>query len=111
MVAQTIKNQIERIEYREKSIFWIFFFMFIFFLVSYGFMVNKTISNAVAKQQMEVEILSINSDVNSMESNYLSLKNDVTMDLAIAKGFIVNSKEKYAMVSSSKGLSLSVNEN
>ncbi|MFA5934885.1 MAG: hypothetical protein WC827_03320 [Candidatus Paceibacterota bacterium] len=111
MVAQIIKKQIERIEYREKSVFWIFSFVFIFFLVSYGFMVNKTITNAVAKQQMEAEILVLNSDVNSMESNYLSLKNDVTMDLAISNGFIKNSQEKYAMVSSKGGLSLSVNEN
>ena len=111
MVAQIIKNQIERIEYREKSLFWIFFFVFIFFLVSYGFMVNKTIANAVSKQNMEEEIVSLNSDVNSMESNYLSLKNNITMDLATANGFVADSQEKYAMVSSNKGLSLSVNEN
>ncbi len=111
MVAQTIKNQIEKIEYREKAIFGIFFSLFIFLLFSYGFMINKTISNAVAKQQMEKEIIALNSDVNSMESGYLSLKNDITIDFAIAEGFVVNTEEKYAMSSVVGGLSLSINEN
>ncbi|MDD4803653.1 MAG: hypothetical protein PHN69_00575 [Candidatus Pacebacteria bacterium] len=111
MVTQIFKKQIERIEYREKNIFWIFFCIFIFFLFSYGFIVNKTIANAINKQQMEEEILILNSDINSMESSYLSLKKDVTIDLAIAKGFIKNSQEKYAVVSINNSLSLSVNEN
>ena len=111
MVAQIIKKQIERIEYREKNMFWIFFFVLIFFLISYGFMVNKTIANAVAKQQMEVQITSLNSDVNSIESGYLNLKNSITMELALSNGFIVNLGEKYAVAQPNSGLSLSVNEN
>lgn len=111
MVAKIIQNQIERIEYREKAIFWIFFSLFIFFLVFYGFMVNSTIANAVAKQQAEKDIISLNTDVNSMESTYLNLKNKITIDLAVSKGFVENMTEKYVVVSKDKGLSLSINEN
>ncbi len=112
MVARIIQNQIEKIEYREKSIFWIFFSVFIFLLVSYGFMVNNTIVNAVAKQKTEKDIVVLNSEVNSIESKYLVLKNNITVDLALSKGFAVNDNVKYVInsVSESK-VSLSINEN
>jgi hypothetical protein len=112
MVARIIQNQIDRIEYREKSIFWIFFSVFIFLLVSYGFMVNKTIVNAVSKQKTEKDIIVLNSEVNSIESKYLDLKNNITIDLALSKGFIVNENIKYVVNSvSDQKVSLSINEN
>jgi hypothetical protein len=112
MVAKVIQNQIDRIEYREKSIFWIFFSVFIFLLVSYGFMVNKTIVNAVSKQQTEKNIIVLNSEVNSIESKYLDLKNDITIDLALSKGFTINDNVKYVINSlSEQKVSLSINEN
>lgn len=112
MVARIIQNQIDRIEYREKSIFWIFFSVFIFLLVFYGFMVNKTIVNAVSKQKTEKDIIVLNSEVNSIESKYLDLKNNITIDLALSKGFIVNENIKYVVNSvSDQKVSLSINEN
>ncbi len=112
MVARIIQNQIDRIEYREKSIFWIFFSVFIFLLVSYGFMVNKTIINAVSTQKIEKDIIVLNSEVNSIESKYLDLKNNVTIDLALSKGFTVNENIKYVVNSvSDQKVSLSINEN
>lgn len=112
MVAKIIQNQIEKIEYREKSIFWIFFSVFIFLLLSYGFMVNNTIINAVSKQKTEKDIIVLNSKVNSIESKYLDLKNDITIDLALSKGFAVNNNIKYVVSSiSDQKVSLFVNEN
>ena len=111
MVAQVIKNQIEKIEYREKKVFWTLFSVFVFFLVSYGVLVNNTIMNAVAKQNMEKEMATLNSDVNSMEFNYLNMKNNITMERALSLGFVAVSEEKFASVSGTANLSLSVNEN
>ncbi len=111
MVAQVIKNQIEKIEYREKNIFWSLFSVFVFFLVSYGVLVNNTIMNAVAKQNMEKEMATLNSEVNSMEFNYLNMKNNITMERALSLGFVAVSEEKFASVSGNTNLSLSVNEN
>jgi len=112
MVAQVIKNQIEKIEYREKQIFWGLFLVFALLLVSYGFLVNKTIMNAVAKQNLTKEISSLNSTVDSMEFTYLSLENNITMDLAAAKGYVAVPENNFAVIVPAKGGSaLSVNEN
>jgi len=112
MVAQAIKNQIEKIEYREKKIFWALFSVFALLLVSYGFLVNKAILNAVAKQNLEKQISSLNSNVDSLEFTYLSMENNINMDFALSKGFITVPEDNFAVIVPAKGGSvLSINEN
>ena len=112
MVAQTIKNQIEKIEYREKKIFWILFSLFAFFIISYGFLLNGTMMNAVSKQSMEKQMVSLGSEVNSLEFQYLNIKNSVSMDMALSKGFVLVTSDKFAVIDSTqKNISLSINEN
>lgn len=112
MVAQVIKNHIEKIEYREKKIFWTLFSVFVFFLISYGVLVNAAILHAVAQQNMEKEIASLSTEVNSMEFQYLGMKNNITMSLAKSLGFVPVSTEVFAIASAPRtNLSLSVNEN
>lgn len=112
MVKQIIKKQIEKIEYREKKAFWILFSVFVFFIMSYGFLLNSTMMNAVSKQNIGKEMISLGSEVNSLEFQYLNLKNSITLDLVKSKGFISLSSEKFAVIDSSqKNLSLSINEN
>lgn len=113
MVKQIFNNQLEKIEYREKKLFWTLFSLFIFFVISYGFLLNNTMMNAVAKQNMEKEMVSLNSDVSSLEFQYLNIKNSITLDLALSdKGFVSVSSNKFAIIdSASKNVSLSINEN
>ena len=112
MVAQIIKNQIEKIELREKKIFWSLFFVFALLLVSYGFLVNKAILNAVAKQNLESQMSSLNSNVDSLESTYLSMENSITMDLALRNGYVQVPEDNFAVIVPAKsGLALSLNEN
>jgi len=112
MVSRVIKNQIEKIEYREKKIFWYLFSVFAFFVVSYGFLLNSTMMNTVSKQNMEKEITSLSSNVNSLEFQYLNIKNSITLNLAKSKGFILVSSDKFAVIDpTQKNLSLSINEN
>ncbi|MFH1454987.1 MAG: hypothetical protein ABIF22_01560 [bacterium] len=112
MVAQVIKKQIEKIEYREKKIFGILFSVFVFFTMSYGFLLNSTMMNAVSRQSMEKEMVSLGSDVNSLEFQYLNIKNSITLGLAQSKGFISISLDKFAVIDSTqKKISLSINEN
>jgi hypothetical protein len=110
MVARVIKKQIEYIEYREKQIFWTAFSIIILLFVSYGFLVNRTILNAISKESMNKEISTINSQVNSLEFQYLNIKNSINMNLALSKGFVAVSNENFAELSSSKSLSLSINK-
>ena len=112
MVAQIIKNQIENIEYRKKRIFWILFSLFVFLLFFYAFLLSRTIINATFEQQMEGKIISLNSEVNSIDFQYLNLKNSITSELAISKGFISISKTNFAFIRANKAvLSLSLNKN
>jgi len=112
MVRQILNNQIEKIEYREKKIFRVLFSVFVFFIMSYGFLLNSTMMNAVSKQTMEKEMVSLGSEVNSLEFQYLNIKNSITLSLAQSKGFVSISSDKFAVIDpTQKNLSLSINEN
>lgn len=112
MVAQVIQKQIGKIEYREKKTFWILFSVFVFFIMSYGFLLNNTMIKTVSKQNMEKEIMSLSSEVNSLEFQYLNIKNSITLSLAQSKGFISVTSDKFATINpAKKNISLSVNEN
>ncbi len=110
MTTQAITKQIRNIEYTEKQIFWTLFVLFVFFLVSYGFLINKTIGNAIAKENMQKEMSMLNSEVNSREFQYLNIKNSITMNLALSKGFVAVPNNNFALLSPSRSLSLSINE-
>jgi hypothetical protein len=111
MVSRRIKNQIiEKIEYREKKMFFVLFSVFVFFLISYGVLVNSTIMNAVAKQQMEKDMITLNSEVNAMEFEYINMKNSITMDFAKSLGFVSVSGEHIAVITPTKS-TLSINQN
>lgn len=112
MVKQIINNQIERISHKENNIFWILFSIFVFTILTYGFLLNRIMTNTVAKQNMEKEMIALNADVNSLEFQYLNLKNGVTMELAKSRGFVSILSDKFAVIDSSKkNISLSINEN
>lgn len=111
MVAQVIKNQIEKIEYREKKIFWILFFVFASLLISYGFLVNHAIMNAVAGQKLESQMSALDSNVDSLESSYLSMENNITMQLALSEGFVSVSENDFAVIDPARSSALSLNEN
>ncbi len=111
MVAQIIKNQIDKIEYREKKIFWSLFLVFAFLLIAYGFLVNRTILNAVAKQNLQSQISSLNSSVDSLEFKYLGLENNITIDLALSKGYVSVPVDTFAVIATEGARTLSLNEN
>lgn len=107
-----LKNQIERIEYRDSRIFWSLFIIFTILVVSYGFLINSTILNAVAKQNMEKTMMTLSSEVNSLEFQYLNIKNGITLNFAKSKGFVSLSTNNFASLDLAKrNVSLSINEN
>ena len=68
--------------------------------------------NAVSKQSMEKEMVSLGSEVNSLEFQYLNIKNNITLQMALSKGFVSVLSDKFAIIDSSqKKISLSINEN
>jgi len=112
MVAQVIKNQIEKIEYREKKFFWVLFTIFIFCVISYGFLLNSMVQSGVAQQNMQNSMVTMGSNVSKLEFQYLNIKNSITLALAQSKGFVNISSQKFAVINpSAKNISLSINEN
>ena|SRR3989338_4504152 len=112
MVAQVFIKQIEKIDYTEKKMFRVLFSIFIILIISYGFLLNSTMMNAVSKQSMEKEMVSLGSEVNSLEFQYLNIKNNITLQMALSKGFVSVLSDKFAIIDSSqKKISLSINEN
>ena len=68
--------------------------------------------NGVSQQKMEKEMVSLGSVVNTLEFQYLNIKNSITLEMAQSKGFVSVSSDKFAIVNSTqKNLSLSINEN
>jgi cell division protein FtsL len=112
MVAQIIQKQINIVENKEKRLFFILFSVVILLVLSYGFLLNKTMMNAVYTQNIEKNIKTLSSEVNSLEFQYLNMKNNITLDTAKSKGFVVISSNKFASIDSvQKKVSLSINEN
>ncbi len=54
---------------------------------SYVFLVNKTVSNVVARSKTESSISELSSSMGDLEFKYMALKKSVTLDLAYSKGF------------------------
>ncbi|MFA6430052.1 MAG: hypothetical protein WC229_03710 [Candidatus Paceibacterota bacterium] len=111
-MTKIIKRQIKNLEYREKSIIWSLFSVFVLLLVSYGFLVSSSMANAVKRQDLSKQNVLLNSEINSMEFVYLEAKNSITMELALREGFVVDNNEKFVSIApASSNLSLSINEN
>lgn len=63
--------------------------------VMYGFLINKTIMNVVARQNSEKEIASLSSAVGDLEFKYMNLKSSITLELAHGKGFQDNLPSRF----------------
>jgi hypothetical protein len=111
-MTKIIQKQIKNLEYKEKSITLALFFVFTILLISYGFFVSSSMANTVKRQDIAKQNIELNSKINSMEFEYLEIKNSVTIDLALKEGFVVCNNEKFvSMLPSSTNLSLRINEN
>ncbi len=109
-MTKAIKNKILNIENPKKCAFWSFVSLVMFFSASYMYFLNRTVVNAVERQNIEKEITLINSRTSDLEESYLSLKNKMNIDYALSKGFIKVSNEKYVSAKTfNKNLLVSVN--
>ena len=72
----------------------------------YGYLINKTIANVVARQHAQSEIGILSSRVAELETTQLKLKNRITASLANQLGFVEMADPSYISV---KPVSLSLN--
>jgi hypothetical protein len=70
-----------------KVLFFVFATLLVGTFLCYVYLVNATIMNVVAREQIETNISDLSTTIGTLEYKYISLKNAVTIDLAHAKGF------------------------
>ena len=70
-----------------QKLFWIFSMLLFVLFMTYAYMVNTAIMSAVARQKAQINISKLSSDTSNLESQYISLKNSINLNLAYSMGF------------------------
>lgn len=78
-----------------QKIFWALSILIILFASMYMYFVSSSIVNVVLRKEIETEIVKIHSQVGELESQYLALENNITMDRALSMGFVKLSDKKF----------------
>jgi len=86
----------KRINNREPLKIWIWSLVGVLILAifSYGYFVQGTIVNIVARQDMENKLSVLNSNILALESEYMKIQDSINIDLACSLGFkpVINQK-------------------
>ena len=70
-----------------KKLFFVLLTALILMFASYVYLVNKTIMNVVARERTEKTLSKLSTTIGGLEFKYITLKNNITLELAHAKGF------------------------
>lgn len=99
-----------RINNQDKArvLFWSLVIMICFCVFSYGYFVRTTIVNIVTRQTMEKELSLLSSKVLNLESEYVKIKNTVTLEQAQNSGFVSSLNQKF-VTKTNTGSGFSVN--
>ncbi|MEK7182440.1 MAG: hypothetical protein AAB334_00060 [Patescibacteria group bacterium] len=89
------KKLVAKISKTEKRIFYSAIFFLIFVSIFYAYFVNQTIRNVAKRENIENEIKTIVSNISELELQYLSKKNNLTLDYAYSIGFKEVNKINY----------------
>ena len=78
----------------QKRIFWSLIVAILGLFALYGYFVSTSITNVLLREEVEENILAVNSEISQLEFIYLDQKNTVTLEFAYEMGFIdINDKE------------------
>lgn len=81
---------------RQKRIFWAFVIMILFLFSAYGYFVSRSITNVVLREEVEQEIIAVNSNISELEFTYLEQKNTISLSFAYGLGFEdINGKKEF----------------
>ena len=101
-----MKNKILKL-HNEPKVFWALICATGLFFVGYIYYVDQTVFNVLKRQKFETQISELSSKIGILESQYISLKSGVTIDVAHALGFKDSGSREYVSRKSlGKGLSL-----
>jgi hypothetical protein len=92
-------------ETRAKT-FWSLMAIILVCLVVYMYSVNATIHNTVARVDLEQQTTTLSAHIGEMEFSYIGLKNNVSLEMAYARGFQNVVSPIYISRSSGRALSM-----
>lgn len=89
-----MKTKTLQINIFEKRAFTILAIMIFILLGFYGFFISKSIVNVIVREEINNDIVTINSIISDLEFNYISRKDTINKEYAEVVGFktIVNKK-------------------
>jgi|GEM_PF-1035048 len=76
-------------------IFWSVTGLFLISLMAYIYGINALSRTAALRQNLEREAMTLAADLATLEFQYISLKNDVTIEVAATRGFSEVKKPLY----------------
>jgi len=86
-------------------LFWTLVVVFVISLALYVYGINTTVRNTVVRQELESQVSNLTLKISEMEFSYISLKNNVNIDIAYARGYQDVSKPTYITRGSARSLS------
>jgi hypothetical protein len=89
---------------REKTIFWSLLMTLLLSIGFYMYLINTTVRNVVATQNLEAKISQLNLSISSKEFKYISDRNAVTLNLAYSMGFKDIESKTYIKEKSTKSV-------
>ncbi len=89
----------------EKNIFWTLVGILLLCAAFYMYSVTTTIHNTVALQNLENQASQMTYSISSEESQYIALRNTITLSYAYSLGFTDVSEKNFISLDSSKQLS------
>ena len=95
MRIQTKVKKLNLVNLNQK-IFWSLGAFLLFSSILYVYFVNQTILNIVARENLEGDIVALNSEISEMEFEYISQKNAITLVYAYSLGFKDANNVKFA---------------
>jgi|GEM_PF-1959495 len=77
-------------------------------VLSYGYLINSTIGNVVARQKAQSSITTLSAELASLETAHLQLKNRISPALATQLGFVGVAEPHFVAYNQSQSLSLNL---
>ncbi len=87
-MTEQIKHQIQNVSKLEQKIFFGLLLLLVLLFTTYGFLVKNTVHNIVLRESFGKERASLVSHISDLNTNYITLKNAVTLEVAYEKGFM-----------------------
>lgn len=82
-----MRTLIKILAVNEPKLVWLAGLLLVASFMLYGFLVNQAIMNVLARGALEKQVPDLRTEVGQLESTYLTLKNKITFEFAVASGY------------------------